>query len=199
MNTTPTLPDLETLSPAQLKVLRILARAPNTSEQLSGNGMAPIVAAAKALVRKGVIGSGGGSSYFLLDHARVYAMEYLLRWRTERAAEKAITAQESAHARRLPKIRSIKLYPIDPTFPSPDRLTQAHRTVLASLYWQPRMRMSIHDPVLLQAAQALQRRGILGQGLDNTYFVKKAAQAHASNVFEFCMQKCFKGGVECVS
>jgi len=83
----PTLPDPKTLSETQRKVLRILARDSN-QVQLSGNGQAPVLAGANALVRKGLVGRGNASHYYLCNHARQYAMDILQAWRVERAAEK---------------------------------------------------------------------------------------------------------------
>lgn len=87
----PALPDPKTLSETQRKVLRILARNSNWV-QLSGNGMAPVLAGANALVRKGVIGRGDGSHYYICKHARQYALDILQTWRVKREAEKAAAA-----------------------------------------------------------------------------------------------------------
>lgn len=60
--------DLASLSETQRRVARYLSRCPNVYGNIGGHGRAHWVQAAKALVRRGVLGKGTPTSaYFLRD------------------------------------------------------------------------------------------------------------------------------------
>lgn len=80
-----------TLTDTQRNVLRMLARAPNSMDNLGGNGRGPILSAARALERKGVVTRMACSTYAIKREYREAAAAELARWRAEKAAAQDTT------------------------------------------------------------------------------------------------------------
>lgn len=81
---------IDDLSDTQRKVLRLLAREPNMMGGLGGHGRGPILSAARALERKGVIRSYQTSHYVVVNEYRDMARAELLRFVAERKAKKVV-------------------------------------------------------------------------------------------------------------
>ena len=79
---------LDQLSDTQRKVLRELARAPNYTDPMGGNGRAPMLSACHALVRKGVLYSHRTGHFGVLSEYRGLADEALATWREIRKQAK---------------------------------------------------------------------------------------------------------------
>lgn len=71
---------IDELSETQRKVLRLLAREPNMMGGLGGNGRGPVLSAARALERRGVIRSYRTSHYVVVNEYRDMARAELLRF-----------------------------------------------------------------------------------------------------------------------
>ena len=72
------------LSATQLRVLRELSRQPNAYGNLGGNGRGPILSAARALERKGLLRRPGCSTYVIREEYRHAAASHLNQWREDR-------------------------------------------------------------------------------------------------------------------
>lgn len=90
--------EIEHLSPTQRKVLRIIARAPNHCRQIAGHKAGPLLSAARALVRKGVLGSWRTGYFFIQSDYIAKADAELTRWRAERDAAAAAGPEASPEA-----------------------------------------------------------------------------------------------------
>lgn len=82
--------EIESLSDTQRKVLRMLARVPNMMDGLAGNGRGPILSAARALERKGVLRSYRTSHYAVVSEYHEMARVELARWIELRNAAKEV-------------------------------------------------------------------------------------------------------------
>jgi hypothetical protein len=62
-----------TLTETQEKVLKLVAKSLNGQRQIAGHGMGPYLSAARALVRKGLLGSYQTGHFYITDEGKAAA------------------------------------------------------------------------------------------------------------------------------
>jgi hypothetical protein len=87
------------LTPTQEKVMRMVGRSLNLCRQISGNGMAPYMSAARALERQGLLGRCQ-YGYFLTACGRHVAKDLIEAYEAQKAAKEIKNHDQSREVRQ---------------------------------------------------------------------------------------------------